>query len=294
MTAGLTWNELDQLADYTVGALAGPEAERIAELVRTDDRWAAAHADLIAAEPLVRTSLQDVAAESLPIPDEVAARIDAALAGAATFNPTARQAGRHPVVPGRRRALRPPVLARVAAGVLALVALGGVAVAAGDLLSRSVEPMVAAEDSGAERGGDAGSVPVLAPSAPPPAAEGAEFLAGTRVIVSGTNYTLENLAELVHQPLLTDAETMSSASGELDATVDDPLAKLATADPLGQCLAAVRLVHPGEVTAVDFARFNGEPALVVWVRQGNTSTVVAVGPSCGQPGADVLGSVDVD
>ena len=288
MTAGLTWSELEQLADYSVGALAGPEAERIAELVRTDDRWATAHADLVAAEPLVRTALHDVATAPSPMPTEVAARLGAALAGAATFHhKTARRAARAP-------ALRPPVLARVAAGVLALVALGGVAVAAGDLLARTGEPMYAAEDAGSQPDGDAGNAPVLAPSAPPPGAtEGFGFVAGTAIIVSGTNYTVENLAELVQQPLLDDARTMSSATAELGADVADPLAKLATADPLSQCLAAVRLVHPGEVTAVDFARFNGAPALVVWIRQGSLSTVVAVGPRCGQPTADELAAVDV-
>src|SRR5262245_36495761 len=51
----LSWAELDQLADYAAGALTGAPASRVADLLRTDDRWAAAYAALSAAEPFVQS-----------------------------------------------------------------------------------------------------------------------------------------------------------------------------------------------------------------------------------------------
>jgi hypothetical protein len=57
------------------------------------------------------------------------------------------------------------------------------------------------------------------------------------------------------------------------------------------CLAAVSSVHPGAVVAADFARYEGGPAVVLLVRGDNTSTVVAVGPGCGNGGADELAAV---
>jgi hypothetical protein len=47
------------------------------------------------------------------------------------------------------------------------------------------------------------------------------------------------------------------------------------------------------VAVVDFARFEGDPALIMVVRNGAVSTVVAVGPDCGNGGADELASVEV-
>src|SRR5688572_12173326 len=114
--SALTWAELDELADYAAGVLSGAPAERIAELLRTDERWAAAHAALVAAEPVVRTALHAAATIPPSLPDDVAARLEAALGDART---AARPAGRLPVGPGpaapRPGAAGPPSRPRAAA-----------------------------------------------------------------------------------------------------------------------------------------------------------------------------------
>src|SRR5688572_17417727 len=75
----LTWSELDLLADWSIGELTGPEADRVAVLVGTDPRWSAAHAALMQADPLVRTSLQVAAATPAMMPADVAERITSAV-----------------------------------------------------------------------------------------------------------------------------------------------------------------------------------------------------------------------
>jgi hypothetical protein len=42
---------------------------------------------------------------------------------------------------------------------------------------------------------------------------------------------------------------------------------------------------------LDYARFEGQPALMIVVRQAASSTIIAVGPDCGVLGADEKAAV---
>jgi hypothetical protein len=68
------------------------------------------------------------------------------------------------------------------------------------------------------------------------------------------------------------------------------LARLADHAALSDCLAAVTAIHGGVVTAADFARYAGQPAVILTLEAPNLR--VAVGAACGLPnaGADELAS----
>jgi hypothetical protein len=81
---------------------------------------------------------------------------------------------------------------------------------------------------------------------------------------------------------------------------DGELPPLGPLQPLGDegrllaCLSAVTAEHPGTATIVDFARYRGDPALVMLLQHAGGSTVVVVGPSCNLGNADVLAAVKAD
>jgi hypothetical protein len=293
---GLTWDELDRLADYTAGALTGAEADEIARLIRTDDRWATAHAELLAAQPAVSAALRSAAEAPVPLPPEIAARLDAALADArsdrraadhgTTARPaTDRRGRRHRARPGRP-ARWSPALLRIAAGVVVFAAAGGgiaTWAARGDLTGS-----MPALDAGEALAEDAES------GAPPSTEVTVATDVGTQIIASGTDYTTASLPDLVR--ILPPATPDSF--GKLDADlselrVDDSLAGVATSDGLNRCLDAVQRAYPGVVSIVDFAHFEGEPAVVIGVQHGGTWTVIAVGEGCGAGGLDELAAVPV-
>ncbi|MGH3737318.1 MAG: hypothetical protein ACRDT6_17135, partial [Micromonosporaceae bacterium] len=93
------------------------------------------------------------------------------------------------------------------------------------------------------------------------------------VSASGTDYTRENLSGVRGQ----------RDAGAADAPVQAPpgLERLAAPSALRTCLEAVGTTYPGQVTMVDYARFEAEPALVIAItpRDGG-SQVVVVGPGC--------------
>jgi hypothetical protein len=71
--------------------------------------------------------------------------------------------------------------------------------------------------------------------------------------------------------------------------VPDPLRRLAEPSALAACVSAITREYGGQVTLVDFARFQGSPALVVLLTGAfhtpGRQWVVVVGPRCGQGGA---------
>ncbi|MBX6749630.1 MAG: hypothetical protein IRY85_08150 [Micromonosporaceae bacterium] len=303
---GLTWDELDRLADYTAGALSGAEADEVARLISTDDRWAAAHAELLAAQPAVSAALRSAAETPVTMPAEVAARLDAALADARSDRPASggpsrphrtspsstgpsstgpsgtRPPGTRPrrVRPGRPR--RVPALLRIAAGVLVLAAMGGLGTLALRGVTNGVRSATDAGEVMSGPGNESAEAPVVASDA------------GTRILASGTDYTSASLPNLVHE----GAAVAPKPSGGLDVdmnrlTVEDSLTDVATPDGLARCLTTLRSAYPGMVTVVDFARFEGEPAVVVVVQDGAAITVVALGARCGTDGPDELASVRV-
>ncbi|MFG2056318.1 hypothetical protein ACGFI9_20070 [Micromonospora sp. NPDC048930] len=311
----------DLLADYVGGALEGtPEQDTVARLVEADRAWGAAYAELTRAIDLVHAELADWAGEPAPeMPLAVADRITAALAGAGPA-PTgdvplvvpgtdAAADGRHtapgatPVVvpaqaigggrrtggttrpadgpdrhtgPGRRTRRWARIAAPVAVAAASLAAVG---LGLGNLVGTG----------GADLSGkDAG-----APAAAPREGAGA-YRTSAPAMSSGTDYTPERLsgglATTYAKPsaersgvgpgLAPDSQRLSALAG---------LARLSPPDALDACLTAIDAEHgsgPITVDLVDYASFQGQPALIVtFVDAAGARWAWASGPECGVPGS---------
>jgi hypothetical protein len=261
--------DLDRLADYTAGLLDQRERDRVDELIATDPQWRDAHAALLAAQPRLDTALAGLSAERLPV--EVATQLDAALVreGQPADTRTPARARR-----GWRR-----LLVSTAAAAAALVAVfGGIVV-----LSNSGGP---ASSTNSGQGGGA------ALSAPSPA-EGLADAAPATVLHTGTDYTPQNLsAALGAGQGRKDAATAprpAAPNGAQNAPGGDgALARLDDPQALRGCLAAIVAQHGGTPSAVDYARFQGRPALIVVLATGDAHRIVVAGPACGIAGAAEL------
>jgi hypothetical protein len=67
--------------------------------------------------------------------------------------------------------------------------------------------------------------------------------------------------------------------------VPEELTRLLATPALDDCLTAIRAAYPGAVTIVDYARFEGAPALLVAITEATGGTrVVVAGPECGRSG----------
>ncbi|GAA2351331.1 hypothetical protein Cme02nite_24710 [Catellatospora methionotrophica] len=267
----------DLLADYVGGALDGtPEHDRVARLVADDPAWHSAAAELRSALLLVDADLGVFAAAPEPMPDDVAARFDTLLAspqfaatpaspprpatGERTLSREAR--GARPARRGWRRWATPVA---VAVGALALA---GIVLPLGPLATtmQDAPGTMSAKDA--------------------PAAAGEER--GVPVTSSGTDYRREMLSSAAAQSYKsTPSQSASSGDNTMSATTD--LNRLTDSDDaLTICLAAIRTALPGTITAADFARFEGHPALVVTIDTPAGGWWFVAGQQCGVNGADEL------
>ncbi|BCJ71775.1 hypothetical protein CS0771_13190 [Catellatospora sp. IY07-71] len=282
----MTTVDHDLLADYVGGALEGtPDETRIAELIAADPAWQAAADELRGALALVSADLTVLSATPEPMPADVAARFDALLASPefAPVPPVAPRSGvgertldrsDRPARPSaarrpRRRWVMPTA---VAAGVLALA---GIVLPLGSL-GMSAQEAGTMADAPAAAPAAAGLVPANA---------------------SGTDYRREQM----HEGVRALASAKDSSAPELLTTPDDATAmrnhlkapaglERLTGSPaaLAQCLDAVRTAVPGTVTSVDFAHFEGRPALVMMVDTATAGYWFVAGPGCGVNGPDEL------
>jgi hypothetical protein len=261
------------LAEYAEGLLDGtPEGEAVAARLGADPAWAAAYAELTAALSAVRADLAALGPAG-PVPSDVAARIDGALA-------TREKNSTSPARPVRahRRAF----------------AFAGVAAAASVAVVVGMSVVTALGGSGSD-----GS-PV---SAAPP-----DRIGQTVITSTGTDYGTVSGAGTLRSSTAGDPGT-SHASGASDApmvaadagpaptpvTAPVPAAfgRLTAPAALAACLEAVRrLVGAGApaTRSADFGRFSGLPALVILLAadpSGNAQ-MLAVGPSCGDRGVDLI------
>ncbi|GAA1636083.1 hypothetical protein [Catellatospora bangladeshensis] len=289
----MTTVDHDLLADYVGGALEGtPDEARVAELIAADPAWQAAADELRGALALVSADLAVLSATPEPMPADVAARFDALLASS-EFAPVPAAAPRagvgertldrsdRPSRPGaarrpRRRWVMPTA---VAAGVLALA---GIVLPLGPL------------GMSAQEAGTMADAPAAAPAAAGP----------VPAYASGSDYLRESMREGMRAA----ASAKSSPDAELFSTPTDSaspgdvaalsydlhrapagLARLtASPDALARCLDAVRTAVPGTVTSVDFARFEGRPAVVMMVDTASGRLWFVAGPGCGVNGPDEL------
>ncbi|OHX05024.1 MULTISPECIES: hypothetical protein [Micromonospora] len=291
----------DLLADYLGGALDGtPEQATVARLVEQDPTWRAAYENLADAIDLVGADLAGWAAAPAPeMPQAVADRITAALAGA---GPALRDGT--PLVPAQSGgASRPPGTAprperhsgpgrrpRRWARIAGPVALAAASVAAVGLgVGRLADP------------GDSGTADQAAREAAPMA--GAPYRTTGPAVRSGTDWTPERLAG-ARAPAGAKSITgdMAGPSGAAKDGAETPLSpdqyrldalggvdRLTRPETLAACLTAIGVEHgsgPLTVNMVDYARFQGAPALVVtFADAGGARWGWVSGPECGVPGS---------
>lgn len=262
--------DLDLLADYDCGALAGTADEsRVAALIDADPAWAAAYAGLAAADPLVRADLAELGAAPEPMPAAVLHRALAALPA----EPVEQPAPVRELPVTRRRRYRPLLGWAAAAAVVVLAGIGltvGLHATGGTNSSGADDASGRTPANSAPRSGPA----VMGKQTGPDDQPNPEKVLLT---ASGTDYTRAALSRV----------TAAGASGAMSAGqltgVPAGLSRLTDMSELNLCLRAVATVHPGTARLVDYARFEGSPALIVVLDGG---TVVA-GPSCGRNGADI-------
>jgi len=321
---GLPDDEWNLLVDYVGGALPEGAQDSAALRVAEDPRWAAAYAALTRATESVRQDLRALGTDVGPMPDDLAGRVAAALAAAgpppgtpaaaATTSRAAadpapgpgggRPAGRATTAAGpggsRRPAGRPDGTARAgrlprrwatsglaAAGVLVVV-LGGLGLLRSPAYDGATGAGGPVEATSADAQGSGFSAERTTPD------RALAQLGARRVTHSGTDYTAGTLPAAATERVATGYGTSvpGPAAGPDDAragTPDAALARLTAPPALAACLDAVAREHPRAAVAVelvDFARYEGAPALVVVF----TDTVAArwvwvTGPACGVPGS---------
>ena len=304
MTAFGAEVDLDRLADFVGGALDGtPEADEVRHLVDSDARWASAYSALVVADSAVRDELGALGSRALQVPDEVVARLDAALAGE---TPTRSVLGPEPTGPGlrgsqahsshgpdrtgpglrgslhdlgqareerRRRRHRWTVGLATAAAV---IACGVVGVGA----FRSIGgPFGGASDTAARN--------ETSSSGAGPAAPGGS----ASLFVSGNDYNRDTLGQVGQAAAAAGAAEKGGSTPGDRAAGDVPQALERLRDPAARamCLDAIVREYGGRVTLAEFARFEGAPALIVLVDGARAAAgrrwVVVVGPTCGLGGA---------
>ncbi|MGC4781744.1 hypothetical protein ACLQ3A_08840 [Micromonospora zamorensis] len=325
-TEGFREVDDDLLADYLGGALDGtPQQEEVAQLVSADPAWAEAYALLAPALTEVSASLTRLAEPSPEMPQAIVDRLSAALAAAEPTSdaPSAEQtapgvdpaadtgsplvvpvqggAGRRPTTPassrsGRRASTGPGRRWREWARRGAPVAAATVAVVAVALGLNQLATGVS-DDTSATSAQDR---PASAPD--DAAAAGAVRTTGP-ALRSGTDYTPQILGNEPGVGTLS-TPTPSRVTGNTPGTqpeVDDEegrrpagdgltqLARLTDEAALATCLADVAAEHgnaPLTVEVLDYARFQGEQALVIRFTDATGARWAWVsGPECGVPGS---------
>ncbi|RKR89290.1 hypothetical protein BDK92_3634 [Micromonospora pisi] len=312
MTAGQSSQvDLDLLADYLGGVLTDtPEEAAVIRLINTDPEWASAHAELRRAFDSVQESLDVLAVAPEPMPAEVTDRLTAALANAGPIGP-ATIPSQPTEVAGRRLSVVSDPRDRVAGDrdrtsrasrrrwsrLAGPVAVAAAAVAfAGFGLSRLGMP---AEDRGVTpNSADAPAISELP----------MDKFAPERAFASGTDYTSTTLPATLATLGRHSGEERSGADTAAPPPSDSPgtlaapsarqedrnripaaLARLGDPTALTACLDAIALTHGlGPVTfkLVDFAAFDGTPALVVaFTDQTGARWGWVSGAECGQPGS---------
>jgi hypothetical protein len=292
--------DIDLLADYIGGALDAPAEAEVARLIDQDPRWREAHDLLIPGMAAVGAELTALGAAPETMPADLASRLEdsfaSPIASPTTIDPvlagpaephiepsTSRHLSSVPGTRGvdrparRRKRLRWAAPIAVAAGVLAFAGFGADYLAEQSVGSDDTASSTAgrAENAAPMIGTDSGSMTGLigAPT-------------DDQITSSGTDYDSAQLAE-------------SAAAGQTarDDRAESPLAaaggkpvelqRLWVRAALLACLEAISQQNgqgPIKVQNVDYARYQGAPALVVRFIANGTSVVWAVGPDCGAAG----------
>ncbi len=286
--------DIDLLADYVGGALDGtPEADRVAALIADDPAWREAFELLAPEMATVGALLGGLPAE--PMPDDVAARLELALGAlplggvAADAVPekssepalSGADAVPHIVVDlderrrkrGNNRWVRMAAPIGIAAGVAGVVGYG--------LFGHSASM----SDSGESKATGEQAPAVMVDAAP-------------AMLASGINYTLGTLGQAAISATGGEASKAPRDQANVSDLNADALQRLRAPQALLDCLDAIaRENGGGQVTpsSVDYARFDGKPAVVIRFTAENGEWAWASGADCGLRGggADTLGAVPV-
>jgi hypothetical protein len=287
--------DVDLLADYIGGALAGtPDESVVATLIADDPAWRSAYESLSGDMASVVAELGRF--EPVAMPADVADRLEAALADAGARPQLTLVRGDDAPPVREKRKLRWVTPIAIAAGSVAFVGFGldylagreggasdsgSSSSAAGEAQSRQDQkqaPAIAgaepdrSEPYAAQPNSDAGKTP------------------SPQLLATGTDYTTATLAEPAPQPLA--ASNASAPAGALG------LGRLSTSATLRQCLDKIAEANgagPIMAETVDYAKFKGKPAIVVRFTAKNGEWAWASGPACGTPdgGADTRAKVPV-
>lgn len=264
----------DLLADYVGGALEGtPEQERVAGLIATSPEWEHAAHELTTALGGVQRDLEILRQTAEPMPEDLAARFEGLFDRPRRDPLEPRVVTRHSKQAGQAKARRwkrwaAPVA--VAAAALGLFAIGK--------LPTLVAPAMNSADSGRTSTEVAADAP------------GAMAQVPVQTATTWQRYDRNNLAQ--QQWLAQGAAPFSSRSGVDTATGKaseegvEQLQRLLDQSALRQCLNAVNAVLPGTVDLVEYAYFEGNPALVISITSANGKWLFVAGPNCGQLGPD--------
>lgn len=293
--------DIDLLADYIGGALDDADEARVSRLVAQDPRWREAYEAVAPALTATEADLHAFGATAEPMPADVVTRLDAALASA---NSEAAGGGaasgrrlhsvpdrgddrdrteRTRVTASRRRRMRWAAPIAAAAGVLAFAGFG-----VGYLVDRS---NTGAADTSAAAGSSAENAPMIASDqaslVTPPS--------GDQIMASGTDYTpatLPNLSARAAAETMTKPDAAGPGAERAPQMAPDPgipgLQRLRARTALLACLEAIARENadgPITVQAVDFARFQGEPAVIVQFTAARGGSSWASGPDCGATGS---------
>ena len=258
----MTHLDLDELADVLCGE-AGAEAT---EHAATCPACSAALTDLEAAQVPLLARLA-----TLPDPEPPAGLDERLLAAVARERRTQTSAGAANVLPlpaGRR----PPAWLTGAAAAAALIGVVGGGIA---LLPHGA-PRTQSSSATASTAGTAGLV--------------------VRRLASGTGYRKVGPSFASALPLLLGAASPGAVAGpqlktdERKAGAVDPLGRLRDEGALAGCLASLTTPEdPGVPLAVDYATYEGAPAIIVVLPSPKPATVdvYVVGPACTPADADL-------
>jgi hypothetical protein len=258
--------DLDRLAEYAAGLLDPEQAAEVERLVAAQPAWAQTLAALTAAQPLVRAALAGLA--SPPVPDDVVARLEAALPAAA--------AGATVVDISEQRRARRPRRSRIAVAATA-VAAGAVICVAGLNLVRS-QSQSGTSSSGLSAG-DKRAAPAIGSGR------------GPLILSSGRDYTPQTVDSLPMSENAMQGQAPQEGPSDFARTGTDAtgkpsgLSRLASPADLQICLGLLASAYQRAPTLVDYAHYQGRPALVVVLSGASGREVVVVGPNCGLPGS---------
>jgi hypothetical protein len=300
--------DLDRLADFAGGAYEGtPDAAAVARVVATDPAWTRAHAELVAADALVRADLAVLAGEPEPMPADIMIRLGAALA-AEPLPPTARERPHVSVLSGGRtaRARSRPRWHAVVGVAAAVLVIGVGAATVMTQLSQSPSGLTAGTKSRSTAGDTSAKG---APGTQPPFGARGDAARSPAINASGVDYTAASLAILGARPATAagpdstgvEPPSVPAASQPSLALTDvpGPLRPLTEPAIRNACLQAIVTEYGGTATLLDYARYQGSPALIVLIDGAygvaGRKWAVVVGPTCGAGGviADLRHSAQV-